>query len=110
MTKSLMTMDTSAVQTMFAGLAQRARQIDTTTKRVAEETHVTGIPVGATGRLAASPRVTSTEDGVAIVSDVPYALYVFRGFTHVGGEHIAARPPHLDGPDLADAILRGLFA
>ena len=53
MTKSLMTMDTSAVQTMFAGLAQRARQIDTTTKRVAEETHVTGIPVGATGRLAA---------------------------------------------------------
>ena len=109
MTQPPISMDTRAVTSMFSRIAQRARQTDVTVKRVAAQTHVSGVPVD-TGRLAASPRVTSTEDGVAIVSDVPYALYVFHGFTHVGGEHIAARPPHLDGPNLADAILRELFA
>ena len=110
MTGLPISMDTSAVVSMFQGLARRAAEIPRTTEMVARETRVSGIPVGATGRLAASPRVQTTDEGVAIVSDVPYALYVFRGFTHVGGQHIPARPPTLDGPDLAEAIMRELFA
>ena len=101
-------MDTSAAVNMFAQLASRGEQIPATVQQVASQTRVSGIPVD-TGALAASPRVEHTSDGARIVSDVPYALYVFRGFTHVGGTRVPARPPQLDGPDLAESISRELF-
>jgi len=107
-TDAPISMDTSAAVRMFEQLAARGGEIPATVQQVANETRVTGIPV-RTGALASSPRVERTTDGAQIVSDVPYALYVFHGFTHVGGTQVAARPPQLDGPDLAEAIARELF-
>lgn len=108
MTDAPISMDTSQAVSMFERLASRGAEIPATVQRVAEETRVTGIPV-KTGTLAGSPRVEHTSDGTRIVSDVPYALYVFHGFTHVGGTRVGARPPQLDGPDLAESISRELF-
>jgi hypothetical protein len=53
---------------------------------------VTGIPVD-TGRLAASvrnPTIRSGDWGFALLTDVPYARYVFRGTPTMD-----ARPPQV---------------
>jgi hypothetical protein len=88
---------------MFAELAERSSQAHRAAADVANATHVTGIPVD-TGRLAASPRVVETATGAEIVSDVPYARFVFAGTAYM-----PASPPHVDGPDLAATVAKELF-
>jgi hypothetical protein len=66
--------------------------------------HITGVPVD-TGRLAAGVRnakVKAGPWGFVLLTDVPYARYVFRGTATM-----AARPPQLPssvGRDTARAI------
>jgi hypothetical protein len=96
--------DTSAVDRMLATLTERAGQSHVVAAEVARQTRVVGVPVD-TGTLAASFRVRETADGAEIVSDVPYARFVFGGTAYM-----AARPPRLEGPDLAATVAKELFA
>lgn len=75
------------------------------TYRVAQEgvAQIGGIPRGATGQLAGSLRAkrTSSPTMSLIVSDVPYARFVFRGT-----RHMAAQPPDVPTAALASELAR----
>ena len=100
--------DTTAAASMLERIAQRASQsMAPALERAARHAPVTGIPVD-TGKLAASPRVRVEGDEALIVSDVPYARFVFRGT-----RHMAARPPTVNTAALAhaaaDEVAREVF-
>jgi hypothetical protein len=71
---------------------------------------VSDIPRGATGALSGSIRAVrgSSNTTAQIVSDVPYARFVFRGT-----RHMTARPPDVHADQLArilaDEITRDIF-
>lgn len=96
--------DTRHMDRLLDELARRASRANHVAAEVARRTRVTGIPVD-TGKLASSPRINETGDGAEIVTDVPYARFVFYGTRYVD-----ARPPSLDGPSLADAVAKELLA
>ena len=92
-------LDTHRVTAMCDQIGQHAAgDMRPALKRAAEagRTSITGIPID-TGRLAASPKVTTRGDEVLIVTDVPYARHVFGGT-----QYIPARPPNVH----ADAIAK----
>jgi hypothetical protein len=95
--------DTSEADRMFERLAANASRARLAAVDVARASRVTGIPVD-TGRLAASPRVVETDNGAEIVTDVPYARFVFGGT-----RFMPASPPHVEGPDLAATVAKELF-
>jgi len=99
--------DTSAAAAMLDRLQQQARQLGPTVQHAAQEALATisGVPVD-TGALSSSLRVEASGTKAQIVSDVPYAKYVFYGTRYV-----EARPPHIgyDAAQLADDIARELF-
>ena len=102
------TVDTTATAGMLERIAQRAEaNLAPALERAARGAPVTGIPVD-TGKLAASPRVRIEGDEALIVSDVPYARFVFRGT-----RHMPARPPHINTSALAraaaDEVAREVF-
>ena len=81
---------------MLDGIAHRAGgDLTPALERAAGRATVTGIPVD-TGKLAASPHVRVEGDEVKIVSDVPYARFVFRGT-----RYMPALPPHVNAGALA---------
>lgn len=99
------TLDTRAVTRMLERLERQADRADHAVERVARAATVTGIPVGDTGRLARSVRVRREDDGAWVLStDVPYARFVFGGT-----KYVAARPPHVKAPPLADEVAREVF-
>jgi hypothetical protein len=84
--------DASDASRMFANLERLADDFSQTLQHEgqAAAASITGIPV-RTGRLAASPKVGPvTEHSARIVSDTPYAKFIFRGT-----KHIEARPPQV---------------
>lgn len=94
-------------------MARRARNQTATFQEQARRAQrsITGIPVD-TGRLAASARggpdshIEAGPWGFAILSDVPYAAFVFRGTSRM-----RARPPRVPrsiGADTARAVSRDL--
>jgi hypothetical protein len=100
--------DTSAAAGMFDRLKQQATQTaGGAVERAGQEAlgTVSGVPVD-TGALASSLRVESEGTTARIVSDVPYAKYVFYGT-----RHMEASPPQLDydAAQLAEHIARELF-
>jgi hypothetical protein len=89
---------TGQAAAMFDRIGRRATDdLTPPLKRAAEagRAGITGIPVD-TGRLAASPRVTTRGQEVLIVTDVPYARYVFGGT-----KYVPARPPNVHPEALA---------
>ena len=103
------TVDTRRIEAMFDRLVAKADDIQPVMQRAANDAldTISGIPVGATGDLAASPRVGEvTAFQAVIVSDVSYAKHVFGGTVHMD-----ARPPHIgyDSAQLAREIANELF-
>ena len=109
--RSNITLDASGLERMLDRLATRAIQAGVAAaaaERAARSARITGVPVGETGRLAAStqpPQVRTVSTGAIIYTDVPYARYVFGGTFWM-----AARPPHVEVPDFGNYVLRELFA
>lgn len=99
--------DASGVLDMFERIGDAAETAGGVAQREAQRAlaSVSGIPVD-TGRLAASPRVSVSEDEAQMVTDVPYAGYVFGGTRYV-----PARPPSLayTAAELAAAVAREVF-
>jgi hypothetical protein len=99
--------DTSAAERMFDRLKQQATQLGGAVERAGQEAlgTVSGVPVD-TGALASSLYVKSEGTTARIVSDVPYAKYVFYGT-----RHMEANPPQLgyDATRFAEHIARELF-
>ena len=97
------TLDTHRVTSMCDQIGHRATgDMRPALKRAAEagRSSITGIPVD-TGRLAASPKTTVHGDEVLIVTDVPYARFVFGGT-----QYVPARPPNVHGDAIAKIASR----
>ena len=103
-------LDASRVEAMLDRLATRAIQAGVAAaaaERAARGARISGIPV-RTGRLQAStrpPQVRTVSTGALIVTDVPYARFVFGGTFWM-----AAPPPTVEVPRFGDYVLRELFA
>jgi hypothetical protein len=94
---SIVEVETHQATAMLDRISRNAEHVTPALERVgrAGAATVTGIPVD-TGRLAASPRARTEGDEVLIVSDVPYARYVFNGT-----KYVPARPPNVHPEALA---------
>ena len=87
------TVDTSKTVAMFDRLERNTDRVPGVVQRAAHEVvgSITGIPVGDTGDLAASPRVElHGNDEARVVSSITYARYVFGGT-----KYMSAQPPHV---------------
>jgi hypothetical protein len=90
------TVDSSRAAAMLDRIAQRASgNLTPALERAADPATVTGIPVD-TGKLAGSITVRVQGDEAQVISDVPYARFVFRGT-----RYMSARPPTVNAGALA---------
>lgn len=105
---SVLTVDSRRAVAMFDRLARNVDRVPGAVQRSGRKLldSITGIPVGETGDLAASPRLEMRESNVRVVSSVEYAHYVLYGT-----KYMDAQPPHVGyrGPAFARDIAIEVF-